>query len=713
MSAVQEGVAMLKILTLLTLSTIFQVCVCSQPSAALDLRQLNLSVIVPRTYSNAPSAPWKRGLEILPGAQLAAESINAHNGTLPSGCHLEIHIIHSGDCETETFLFLPSLVNSSRHPEFAGAIKQMCSNAVQFISGPLKEHGIASILPLYSRDTLLIDAMLHMMGYMNWTQVGVITELSNTFFSYTAESFHRAARENDIMVRSFIQLHHEEEVDFRKLPNVILVSVSAPLAVKILCVANERGQLWPKRAWILHSYWLDDFLGSGEQSHCNISKAMEGILLVRDKLQPTDGSNYKIYSGESYADYLQKYKRKLSENSREYGVHLKANPYANALHDAVWIAVLTNNYGYGHCSPQPAKLNLSNGTFAGAQGIIKVDSDGSMLRAIDIVQIKESVEKKVGRYYIPNSIFINNSLLRDAPMTSVHIAGGSTAYTVGLAFEIAISSTLVTIFLLLYVYFRDEPEIKSTSLILSLFMFLGCYLTLVYLVLLLLSDQPSDTGNYSYYSNLCPLLQWTSGLGIPLPLITGTMLIKLFRIHYIFKKFNKTGPAPVGRKCSDAVLALLVLLTISPNVAILVIWSAVDDYRLVVVERGYRGGALLVDKQCTSDHLVLWIGGWIICLVFLLLALLLVAIKTRNIRLRHYKDTKKVNAFIFVLNLNIVLTVSYWILLRQVSQRHITGIVSHIGHSALVISCQVFLFAPKVFPPMLRCLSTKLRSSTK
>ena len=694
---------------MLIITAVLQLTVRTQPAV---LPQVTLSVVVPQSDTSKPSVAWKRGLEVLPGARIARESINAHNGTL-CGCSLELHTINGGDCEAEAFLFLPPLLRSYQQSQFAGAIKQFCSTAIQFIPSPFKESAITAILPQFKDDSHLISALVGFVNQMNWTQIGIITELSNTFFSYTAEVFHQAAKESDVVVTSFTQLHHQQSVDLSKQPKVILVSLSAPLAREILCRAYKSDQQWPMHAWILHSYWLDDFLGFDEESPCNMSKAMEGVVLVRDKLQPRDG-HFKLHTGEQYEQYQQKYKEELAQDSKKYDVQLKPNPYANALHDAVWLAALALNasgYGQGNCTSEQ-KVMIDNFTFAGAQGYIKVDGDGSMQRKIDVVRIKGSQEIHVGQYDL-NSVFVNMSLLMDAPAISVHITGGSTAYTAGLAFEIVITFIVVTTFLFLYIYFREEPEVKSTSLTLSLFMYLSCYLTLVYLVLLLLSDQPSDTGNYSYYANLCPILQWTSGLGIPLPLITGTMLIKLVRIHYIFKKFSKTGPAPVGRQCSDAVLGLLVLLTITPNVLILIIWTGVDNYGLVTEERGYRDGTLVVDKQCTSDYLLMWIGGWVVCLFVLLLALLVVAVKTRKIRLRHYKDTKKVNAFIFILNLNIFFTLCYWALLREITLRHITGIISHIGHSALVIFCQVFLFAPKVFPPALRRLSLKLRSSAE
>jgi hypothetical protein len=50
--------------------------------------------------------------------------------------------------------------------------------------------------------------------------------------------------------------------------------------------------------------------------------------------------------------------------------------------------------------------------------------------------------------------------------------------------------TFITIILIAYVYFRDEPEIKATSFSVSLCMFLGCYLMLLFVPFLLMESLP-------------------------------------------------------------------------------------------------------------------------------------------------------------------------------------------------------------------------------
>lgn len=688
---------------LLLLHAIFQTC---------STCPIKLIVITPNHQTNAPSASWERGLEILPGAEIAAKNINESEGILP-GCNLTIQKISSGQCDKETFCYLENVLKSYRsHPNLA-VVKQFCSNAVGVAVGPIQKDTIVSILPKYTYDVDLVDALLTLFEQMGWKHIGIVTELSESFFLHMAEALYKRLMSHlNVTTTLFTQLSDYESFNIGQQPKVLLISVSAPKAIELLCQGYENDQQWPRHVWILHSYWLDDFLRYSKQLNCNLQKAMEGVLLVRYKLKA--GDSIPQFSKHSYLrEYKHEHELKLANISKEHDIALRPNLFADILHDAVWIAAFALNNSIDWTTGEMVQTSYyARIPFASAQG--QNTELNITPSAIDIIQIKHCSEILVGRYTVKlrKVMFTNTTFTKESPsdLLPVHVSGGSTAYTVGLSFEIVISTLIVTCFLFLYIVFRNEPEIKSTSLSLSLFMFFGCYLTLVYLILLLISDQPNDTIDLSFYAKLCTLLQWTAGLGIPVPIIVATLLIKLIRIYYIFNKFASTGPAPVGKQWSDMFLAFLVLITISPNILILIIWTASDTYTIRFHYSMQNREYIEVDKQCDSDHLLIWVACWIVYLMFLLLALAVVAFKTRKVRFRHYKDTKKVNAFIFILNLNIFFTVSYWALLRFITKRHISGIISHIGHSVLVILCQTLLFAPKVFPPLWRRLSKKNNS---
>ena len=86
-----------------------------------------------------------------------------------------------------------------------------------------------------------------------------------------------------------------------------------------------------------------------------------------------------------------------------------------------------------------------------------------------------------------------------------------------------------TILLILYIVFRNEPSIKSTSVSLSMLMLIGCYILAVYTACLSVYDNESD---------FCMTLAWLSGIGLSVPLILATILVKMLRVYHIFTAFK-------------------------------------------------------------------------------------------------------------------------------------------------------------------------------
>ena len=82
--------------------------------------------------------------------------------------------------------------------------------------------------------------------------------------------------------------------------------------------------------------------------------------------------------------------------------------------------------------------------------------------------------------------------------------------------------------------------------------------------------------------------------------------------------------------------------------------------------------------------------------------LLLLAIKTRKIERKDFKDTKKVNAYILSLFILICLFFSLWQVLRTVNQPIASKLIVGAAYGMAALFCQLFLFAPKTIPPFRR-----------
>ena len=120
----------------------------------------------------------------------------------------------------------------------------------------------------------------------------------------------------------------------------------------------------------------------------------------------------------------------------------------------------------------------------------------SSVRNIRIVQVTNFTEIPVATYF--NGLtFSNPMFVMNAPSDKrIRIVeGASFTYTVLFMIEIIGGFIFVTVMLYSYSFFRQEPEVKSTSFSLSLLAFLGCYLYFVYLSILLYFHQPWATSD--------------------------------------------------------------------------------------------------------------------------------------------------------------------------------------------------------------------------
>ena len=257
--------------------------------------------------------------------------------------------------------------------------------------------------------------------------------------------------------------------------------------------------------------------------------------------------------------------------------------------------------------------------------------------------------------------------------------------------------------LLFYLCFRKEPEIKATSFTISLFLFVGCYFNLVYIILIVYFEHPAFNAHSTQHQNaIYNLFLWFSGTGISMPLMLATLLVKLLRVYHIFNHITLR----VGYYSSDLALTIYILIILAPNVIVNLIWVFVDQYH-AVIEFKARKGYIQLSKDCSSNYANVWLG--VLCAYLLLLALAsaVVAIRTRKVRMEHFKDTKKVNILVFSLCFGLILTFSYWLLFYAMNTKpYVISIPLIIGHSLLILFFQGLLFIPKVFPPFCKYISS-------
>ena len=237
-------------------------------------------------------------------------------------------------------------------------------------------------------------------------------------------------------------------------------------------------------------------------------------------------------------------------------------------------------------------------------------------------------------------------------------------------------------------------------------MFVGCYL----LFISTLFSTVSELIDLSQGPFICNSIIWCASLGINF--VFATLFVRMLRVYRIFNFFGK-----LGKKWSDRVLCIVVLLIVGIEATLLLIWSLVDVFTIREIET-YQDTAsrpyIEVVQLCSSNYLQTWLILVIGEIGILMFVVAFLAFKTRKIRRKHFKDTKKVNIYLFM-NILLICTVApLWYVFRTSRVNGPTSgpgvIVVNIGYAGTATLCQLLLFVPKVMPPLTRQLFHKTGS---
>lgn len=414
--------------------------------------------------------------------------------------------------------------------------------------------------------------------------------------------------------------------------------------------------MWPNYALILF-----DFEAHKYSSLCN----SEGVIILKNSL----------YSG--------------SQRNEEVAS-------CSILNDSIMAVTLAGSLNF----------NFSNTSFSSATGQVKFRENKRLIN-ISIVQVRHGEDTAIAWYDSDVQVLsvspgtletgelpLGHVLVIESTTSSLHNALVLILFTFCFGF--------ITVNFSLYFYFRNEPEIKATSVSVSVCLFLGCYLIIMYVPTLLVEAQPIKHNSASG-AFICNLSVCLSGVGIPFTLTFATLFVKMLRVYVIF-----CHPHSYKKKLfSNPALFLYILVLVSPNIVILLIWIIVDRFSKIRVTAPMKSHVVATDR-CLSEHSLIWVSTLMIYNSILVLALVILAFKTSKIRYKNFSDTKATNAFSFLSIFICYLSLVYWSFFRSL-EFSLTNIRSsmitlYIGHFSFPLVCQLLLFVPKVFPPTKRWL---------
>ena len=706
---------------------------------------------------------WDRGLEMLPGAQVAVEAVNSNPQLLP-GYELELVEISTDPCiPLEVLANINALIpfaNDSVGENTIGIVGMFCDELVHTLS-PLAgrdEFGLfqlsGSMLPPTQRNQerqfhlnfisasqmAYYETLFLLMSELEWERVLIVYE---TFYNLThlhnstslMESFDISYNENYHNATAMVHQIRQSE------KNIVYLSVGARQAVDLLCAAYDDGVVWPNYMWILEDHSVAD-LFMYTHSGCTTEKleeAMENTILLRLQREQKNASKELPIMGYTYETYLQQYMDVVNE----LGEGMRYNEFANVMHDSVWAfaLALNNSLDTIHASVKDKTVidyirqfgkkelaytmeqNLRALSFEGVTGRVYFNGEDHIEAVVDINLIFNNTSITIGCYdQVLGNLLLKVPIPIDLPDDKLQNQYSLIPFpvTVILITVVSLCMALTTVLFILFIKYQRYSEIKATSPYLSLLMFLGTYLiliaTLIQAILTAVRVGIGPDNDVILSSALCGSVITGNIIGINL--IFSTLLLRMLRVYRIFSHFGRTG-----KIWSDKVLAVIVLLIVGGDVVLLLIWFCVDPFTMrSVIHYEHRDTPphYEVRQYCTSNNIAVWFALIFGKVGVLFAIVLFLAIKTRKIQRENFKDTKKVNIYVFVTVLIVATLIPVWFLLEGTENVQGTGIVIYVAFGATGLLNQLMLFTPKVFPPMLRslglnvCLSprSKLQKAT-
>ena len=422
--------------------------------------------------------------------------------------------------------------------------------------------------------------------------------------------------------------------------------------------------------------------------------------------------NTMLVSGMTYEEYFEEYSSRVSSTASTYNLTLSdENIYANAMYDEVWAFALALNASIQKLHgvvdlekvtlQQSAKLAeilrtaITNVSFQGASGFIKFDPNQDQNSEINVFQVINGSQVLIGMYNADRGSSV--TLLRNItpPGDTFERRNHILPQWLFYCFAVLTSFYFVftTVILLLLLHFRNRPEVKASSFYLNLLIFAGCYATYIAAEMRTVS-RGMVISNSHIFTLVCNLEVWFGSTGMNL--IFSTLLVRLFRIRYIFyKKYGKQS-----KYLKDQYLFLMVLFLCSVGITILIPKTIIDRVQNTTT-LSYVSNAnppyFEVHSVCDSNNLGIWLTAAFFYSGIIVSLVVFMAIQTRKIKLSNFKDTKKVNAYVFVTVTTICILVPLWFVNDMAIQSDILEhIFLRLAFVAVGFFCQLYIFAPQV-----------------
>ena len=693
---------------------------------------LSSSESLEKSSNRSALSYWNQAKQLLPAIELAANKVNNDSSILKDYV-IELIPISVPDTDPNHGVveFVKEIVSKRRN--IVGVVGVFDDRLGEVIL-PLAGHTGIDLIQLVDPTALHLDnsgqyhhaftmypslamhvrAATFIFQKLNWIRVGLVYSSTHygSLYLRAADTFLAFIKLIDIHINIvLIDVGYNVSTDStleriqRSGVLAFLTLLPHQASAELICRAQQKSLEY---AWILLDNGVLNETALNTPYRCTIPnppETVENTFLIRQTAQLP---NYNELPARNMR----------TGDSTESDVPVTENPYSHVLHDFVWAFCLAlnnsletleernmslQNYGRGMSEitkvVEGELINLTFPSMARQISIGRYPPEDNQI--LDILQLQSDRFQKIGSFdtRTKNLTFnVTVTIPGLGPSITYSYDTFPTAMTVFLSALTGGCFLFTTVVLIVFIAFRNEQEVKATSAWLSLCMFLGCYLILGgALTHFLANGFPLKTE--SERISTCIIDTFCISIGIDL--VFTTLLAKLLRIWRIFTLHGRTG-----RGWTDQSLLLFIGLVTLVKFVMLLIWTIADVYRLedyvTVISTGNNNYNYQIVQQCASQYYSLWlvlIYGYSAVIALILIA---VAIITRKIKQENFKDTKKVSILMSTILFMAVVSGSVWAVLRLSDDSIASKVIIGLAYCLIAMLCEVFLFLPKILPPLLR-----------
>ena len=693
---------------------------------------------------------WNEGDKVLPALYLAKDQINNRTDLLP--CHKLELVVVDGGCDVAATTAISSTIGLIGETKVIGLVGPGCSSSALQTAQLLNRSAINLIqihgggsplladrtkypnaLGLLGSTQSFVDLSLALMKKTGWHNIAILFESNRVYYRSTKETFVGSLNSNvSVLFASPVyDTFYPLDGVRSSLARITFVFTSSSHSLRIMCLAYHMGLIYPAYQWVIISHRLSDFIAksaslddditfaySRKVYTCSLRSllyiALEGTFLLNYRIETFDFNNRK-YANTTFEEFLDLYK----ERADSYNV--MTTYWSYYFYDSVWAwarvlhqmtlnnSGIFNNFHYGNKTLENAMLNefyTRDFEFDGMSGLISFNSsNGFYNRPSNLYQVVSGEERHVA--YNNGTTIVKLQTLEVIPdlvrTTSYQVHA---ALIVVFAIIQFVEFFAIVVLQVLTVVYRKEKTVRASSPNLSHFAFVGSYALLFTLMLHSFIEIKTHSDEVS--GAVCQAIWgWLFPIGFTLTI--GTVTVRTWRLYRIFTHYLNPG-----KFISNPALITMIVILLSIDLIIAVIWTSIDPLRLVVIETNVQVGSaneLVLDRSCQSQlgfgfqGYAIWFVIIMSIRIILLVVMVVLSFLTRRIPNKNFATSSlRIFSYIFsgVFFLGFML---YYLLIFLNLNDNIQHFILH-----LILNTNIILYMGCVFiPPLMPVIHAKLK----